>query len=229
MTSSSLLADPGASCGSDFDGSGMLREGASNAPISGVGDVFVMKMRFPTWATMKWTTTSWRTSWTDALPGIRRCATQQRERCFRRWRRTSLEWFEMDVRSSPEGPSVLVTRPTTVPVRPIRCVTPWTTETPIDAMTTTLRRLDGLCATGMAVKVPTTQLDARFSDPNAVATTWDETRRVLEEAELFWISSVEPMVDPTSRRSLPYGSTEPSISSLGLKSKRLLTFAPTRT
>lgn len=40
------------------------------------------------------------------------------------------------------------------------------------------------------MKVPTTQLDARFSDPDAVATTWDETRRVLEAAELFWISSV---------------------------------------
>jgi nitroimidazol reductase NimA-like FMN-containing flavoprotein (pyridoxamine 5'-phosphate oxidase superfamily) len=40
------------------------------------------------------------------------------------------------------------------------------------------------------MKVPTTQLDARFSEPDAVATTWDETRRVLEAAELFWISSV---------------------------------------
>ena len=37
---------------------------------------------------------------------------------------------------------------------------------------------------------PVTKLDPRFSDPNAVATPWDETRRVLEEAELFWISTV---------------------------------------
>jgi nitroimidazol reductase NimA-like FMN-containing flavoprotein (pyridoxamine 5'-phosphate oxidase superfamily) len=37
---------------------------------------------------------------------------------------------------------------------------------------------------------PVTKLDTRFSDPNAVATNWDETRRVLETAELFWISTV---------------------------------------
>src|SRR2546429_9361294 len=37
---------------------------------------------------------------------------------------------------------------------------------------------------------PVTEIDTRFSDPAAVATTWDETRRALEEAELFWISTV---------------------------------------
>jgi nitroimidazol reductase NimA-like FMN-containing flavoprotein (pyridoxamine 5'-phosphate oxidase superfamily) len=37
---------------------------------------------------------------------------------------------------------------------------------------------------------PVTKIDPRFSDPNAVATQWDETRRVLETAELFWISTV---------------------------------------
>ena len=37
---------------------------------------------------------------------------------------------------------------------------------------------------------PVTELDTRFSDPDAVATEWDETRRVLETAELFWISTV---------------------------------------
>jgi nitroimidazol reductase NimA-like FMN-containing flavoprotein (pyridoxamine 5'-phosphate oxidase superfamily) len=37
---------------------------------------------------------------------------------------------------------------------------------------------------------PATTLDARFSDPGAVATPWEETRRVLETAELFWISTV---------------------------------------
>ena len=30
-----------------------------------------------------------------------------------------------------------------------------------------------------------TTLDTRFSGPDAVATSWDETRRVLEAAELF--------------------------------------------
>ena len=37
---------------------------------------------------------------------------------------------------------------------------------------------------------PVTKMDTRFSDPDAVATGWDETRRVLEEAELFWLSTV---------------------------------------
>ena len=37
---------------------------------------------------------------------------------------------------------------------------------------------------------PVTTLDERFSDEDAVATSWAETRRVLEAAELFWISTV---------------------------------------
>jgi general stress protein 26 len=37
---------------------------------------------------------------------------------------------------------------------------------------------------------PVTTLDQRFSDPHAVATGWDETRRALEAAELFWITTV---------------------------------------
>src|SRR5438034_6111175 len=37
---------------------------------------------------------------------------------------------------------------------------------------------------------PVTELDTRFSDPDAVATGWEETRRALESAELFWISTV---------------------------------------
>ena len=37
--------------------------------------------------------------------------------------------------------------------------------------------------------VPETRL-TRFSDPAATATGWDETRRALEGAELFWLSTV---------------------------------------
>lgn len=37
---------------------------------------------------------------------------------------------------------------------------------------------------------PATSIDARFSEVGAVATTWIETRRVLETAELFWIATV---------------------------------------
>ena len=37
---------------------------------------------------------------------------------------------------------------------------------------------------------PTTALDVRYSDPRAVAIAWDDTQRILEQAELFWISTV---------------------------------------
>jgi nitroimidazol reductase NimA-like FMN-containing flavoprotein (pyridoxamine 5'-phosphate oxidase superfamily) len=40
------------------------------------------------------------------------------------------------------------------------------------------------------MNTPEAELDARFSDPEAVATDWNETRRVLETAELFWICTV---------------------------------------
>jgi hypothetical protein len=42
------------------------------------------------------------------------------------------------------------------------------------------------------MSMPVTVLDERFSDPKAVATGWDQTRRALEEAELFWITTVRP-------------------------------------
>lgn len=37
---------------------------------------------------------------------------------------------------------------------------------------------------------PATTLDQRFSDPGAAATEWDQTRQVLEAAELFWVTTV---------------------------------------
>ena len=37
---------------------------------------------------------------------------------------------------------------------------------------------------------PTTELDSRFSDPGSAASSWDDTREVLETAELFWITTV---------------------------------------
>src|SRR5262245_14476081 len=42
------------------------------------------------------------------------------------------------------------------------------------------------------MKEPTTTLDTRCSDPGAVATEWQDTRRILEMAELFCISTVRP-------------------------------------
>ena len=40
----------------------------------------------------------------------------------------------------------------------------------------------------MDAKMP--ELDQRFSDDDAVPVPWEEARRVLESAELFWISTV---------------------------------------
>ena len=37
---------------------------------------------------------------------------------------------------------------------------------------------------------PVTELDQRYSDPDATAAGWDDTRRVLTEAQLFWITTV---------------------------------------
>ena len=37
---------------------------------------------------------------------------------------------------------------------------------------------------------PVTALDQRYSEPGSVATGWEETRRALEAADLFWISTV---------------------------------------
>jgi len=40
------------------------------------------------------------------------------------------------------------------------------------------------------MRTPVTKFDQRYSDPAAIATGWEETRGVLEAAELFWISTV---------------------------------------
>jgi general stress protein 26 len=37
---------------------------------------------------------------------------------------------------------------------------------------------------------PVTQIDTRFSDIEAEPTAWDDSRRMLESAELFWITTV---------------------------------------
>lgn len=54
------------------------------------------------------------------------------------------------------------------------------------------------------VNEPVTTMDTRYSEPDAVATSWDETRRALETAEVFWLSTVRadgrphvtPVLDP---------------------------------
>ena len=37
---------------------------------------------------------------------------------------------------------------------------------------------------------PTAELDGRFSSPGAAARPWSEVRQVLEDAEMFWLSTV---------------------------------------
>ena len=44
----------------------------------------------------------------------------------------------------------------------------------------------------MTGKVPTTDLDARYSAAGAKPTDWAEARRRMEEAELYWLSTVRP-------------------------------------
>jgi len=44
----------------------------------------------------------------------------------------------------------------------------------------------------MTVTEPVTELDARFGDPDATPTPWSDVRRLIETAELFWISTVRP-------------------------------------
>jgi general stress protein 26 len=43
---------------------------------------------------------------------------------------------------------------------------------------------------GGHVKEPISKVDARFSDRDAVATTWEATHAVLASAQLFWITTV---------------------------------------
>ena len=37
---------------------------------------------------------------------------------------------------------------------------------------------------------PTTEIDTRFSDPGAQATSWEDTLEAIKQAEIFWISTV---------------------------------------
>jgi general stress protein 26 len=40
------------------------------------------------------------------------------------------------------------------------------------------------------VSEPVTEIDARYSEPEAAAVSWAETAKVIEKAELFWICTV---------------------------------------
>src|SRR5678815_188556 len=44
----------------------------------------------------------------------------------------------------------------------------------------------------MSVQQPMTELDPRFSGDDATPTPWEDGRRHLEQAEIFWLSTVRP-------------------------------------
>jgi len=50
---------------------------------------------------------------------------------------------------------------------------------------------------------PDTSLDHRFSEPGATAISWDETRSILEHAELAWISTVHRDGSPHATPLVP--------------------------
>ncbi len=45
---------------------------------------------------------------------------------------------------------------------------------------------------------PTTSIDERFSDPGTQPVSWSETQQVIEDAQLFWITTVRPDGRPHS-------------------------------
>ena len=48
----------------------------------------------------------------------------------------------------------------------------------------------------MARNDPVTELDPRYGDKGATATRWSEARKRLEDAELFWVTTVRPDARP---------------------------------
>lgn len=44
----------------------------------------------------------------------------------------------------------------------------------------------------MSSKEPVTELNRHYSSPDATPTPWSEARELLEEAEIFWLSTVRP-------------------------------------
>jgi nitroimidazol reductase NimA-like FMN-containing flavoprotein (pyridoxamine 5'-phosphate oxidase superfamily) len=44
----------------------------------------------------------------------------------------------------------------------------------------------------MAIQNPVTELNRRFSDESAAPTSWAEAQAQLEQAEIFWLSTVRP-------------------------------------
>jgi general stress protein 26 len=73
---------------------------------------------------------------------------------------------------------------------------------------------------------PVTTIDDRFGASDAVATTWEETQRVIESAELFWLTTVRtdgrphctPLVAVWSGGALHFTTGDQEQKSVNLKS-----------
>ncbi|HKG27251.1 MAG TPA: pyridoxamine 5'-phosphate oxidase family protein [Thermomicrobiales bacterium] len=44
----------------------------------------------------------------------------------------------------------------------------------------------------MTSREPTTELDSRFSSESSSATPWQEARAILDQAEIYWLTTVRP-------------------------------------
>jgi hypothetical protein len=53
----------------------------------------------------------------------------------------------------------------------------------------------------MSAKVPVPELHAGFSGEGAIPTGWAEGRRHIEDAQVFWLSTVRPDGAPTGARA----------------------------
>jgi len=72
---------------------------------------------------------------------------------------------------------------------------------------------------------PITTLDTRFSESDGVVTPWDETRRVLETAQVFWLSTVRadgrphvtPVVAVWHQGSIHFSTTDTEQKAFNLR------------
>jgi hypothetical protein len=79
----------------------------------------------------------------------------------------------------------------------------------------------------MPVKMPVAELDAGFSSRGAPPTDWAEGRRHIDEAEVFWISTVRPdgrpHVTPLLAVSMSWSKDAPSRSAMQRSSNQVST------
>jgi hypothetical protein len=73
------------------------------------------------------------------------------------------------------------------------------------------------------MSTPQTSIDTRFSDPDTTATSWSETLKALEAAELFWITTVLVAVWLDDALHFSTGETEQKAMNLRVNSHVVLT------